>query len=145
MKTKTLLLFCLLLGIGLTQLSAQNGKNGTGTIVGEKIATDPYPVLFNGTQTDLLEGTIIFHYQMHFKDGVFIFAHARGIGEFVSQKTGEKFIVMEKDPKFTDGLDFGLVHFNMRGNNGTHYIFIYRLDYYTWEWSFVKATCIVKD
>jgi hypothetical protein len=31
MKTKAFLLLCLLLGIGLTQLSAQNGKNGSGT------------------------------------------------------------------------------------------------------------------
>lgn len=30
MKTKTLLLVCLFMGIGLTQLSAQNGKNGSG-------------------------------------------------------------------------------------------------------------------
>jgi hypothetical protein len=131
MKTKTLLLLCLFLGFGLTHLSAQNGKNGTGTIEGEKTATDPYPVLCNGIQTDLLEGEITFHYQMHFKNGVMIFAHARGIGEVVSKKTGEKFIIMEKDPKYKDGLDFGLVHLNLRGDNGTHYIFIYRLDYYT--------------
>ena len=32
MKTKTFLLLCLFLGFGLTQLSAQNGKNGTGAI-----------------------------------------------------------------------------------------------------------------
>ena len=32
MKTKTLIMVCLLLGVGLTQLSAQNGQNGTGAI-----------------------------------------------------------------------------------------------------------------
>ena len=52
MKTKTFLLLCLFLGIGMTQLSAQKGKNGNGA-VSEYFTWDGYyidvPVVCSST------------------------------------------------------------------------------------------------
>ena len=42
MKTKTFFLICLLLGIGLTQLSAQPAIGKTGTVIVDEIMSDFY-------------------------------------------------------------------------------------------------------
>jgi hypothetical protein len=52
MKTTTSLLVCLFLGIGMTQLSAQNGKNGTGSTssyyVWEQFETPVFALMSKG-------------------------------------------------------------------------------------------------
>ena len=47
------------MGLGLTRIAAQNGKNGTGAITGSMV-WDGYkqPVYCNGEQVDFLNGTI---------------------------------------------------------------------------------------
>lgn len=71
MKTKTFLLLCLFLGIGLTQLSAQTFPEGTKSVSFVDIYYCPLmPVTCGGTIVDYLEGTIEgAHWIVHFNAG----------------------------------------------------------------------------
>ncbi len=55
MKTKVFILLCLFIGIGLNQLSAQNGKNGSGIVRFDFSVTGKFfPVFCEGAVVDLL-------------------------------------------------------------------------------------------
>ena len=71
MKTKSILLLCLFLGIGINQLSAQNSNStGTYTIQGRWTTAYWSPVYCGDTEVDILEGgEIIVHAVVHRKDG----------------------------------------------------------------------------
>jgi hypothetical protein len=135
MKTKTFLLLCLFLGIGLTQLSAQNGKNGTGSISSfEEWPMDseygPYVIpVWNskGEVVDYLSGAITYHHIVHFKNGVPVWEHYQYFGEVISANDQEVFAfrdIFKWD--YSTGTGFG--HINLRGNNGSHYILNYKFD-----------------
>jgi len=69
MKTRTLIIVCLLLGIGLTQLSAQNSNSG-----GTKSVVYDWPVGFyteiwcDGVFIDYIEGEAVAHVVDHYKN-----------------------------------------------------------------------------
>jgi hypothetical protein len=72
MKTKTFLLLCLFLGIGLTQLSAQNGKDATGSVVYYYPHADFYTDIWcNGVFVDWIVGEGTAHVVDHYKNNVF--------------------------------------------------------------------------
>jgi len=128
MKTKIFLLLCLFTGLGLTQLSAQNGKNGTGAINGF-FEWDGYkqPVYCDGEIIDYLTGTVSLHSVAFFKNNVVLFYNQHLFGEVYSTKTGEIFKLNEIDKcDQTSMLDF--FHFNLIGNKGSHYI-----GFYIWD------------
>jgi hypothetical protein len=138
MKTKTLLLLCLLSGIGLTQLSAQNGKNGTGS-TSEFDVWDAYwiPVFSpDGNQIDLLEGWATMHNVFYYKDGVWLWRRQQFSGEAVSvgidriSGTGEVFRIMDTftGDVTTSGVSGG-GHVNAKGDKGSHYIIFYEYQY----------------
>jgi hypothetical protein len=142
MKTKTFLLLCLFLGIGLTQLSAQNGKNGTNGSYSEYFTVDGWTqgAYCNGNQVDLLMGTLTFHHIGHYLKGDWIWCKTQCVsGELVSigfkdkdgktiGGTGETFSVHEIQKQVNniqpngDWLYVDYCHFNLLGNKGTHYI-----------------------
>jgi len=71
MKTKTFLLLCLFLGIGFTQLSAQNGKNATGSVVYYYPHADFYTDIWcNGVFVDWIVGEGTAHVVDHYKNNV---------------------------------------------------------------------------
>jgi hypothetical protein len=131
MKTRAFLLICLFLGIGLTQLSAQN-KKGTGDDV-FWTTWDTYYIYAcnsNGEVTDMLVGPVTIHVVRHYQDGVWLWERAHYTGEIVSvgldgqSGTGEVFRLMDHWTTQEIGIG-GTGHFNARGDRGTHYIIFY--------------------
>jgi len=73
MKTKAFIMTCLLLGFGMTQLFAQNGKEGTGSVTDKHIWDTYYidiPVNCDNAVVDRLFGSVMMHQILHYKDGV---------------------------------------------------------------------------
>jgi hypothetical protein len=123
MKTKTFLFLCLFIGIGLTQLSAQNVKNGTGAVPQWVEWTWVQPVYCNGVQIDDLSGHGTAHVIDHYKDGELLYSIVSYDGVYESTVTDEEFKILstnEKDvytPLWTTAF-----HYNLIGNKGSHYI-----------------------
>lgn len=144
MKTKTILLLCLFLGIGLTQLSAQDwpppppdNKNHTGSVVTlEPIEGYSVPVFSSdGQLIDWLAGNITAHYVRHYKNGVWISEIADFYGEIVSvgldfeSGTGEIFSVKDQYKTREVGVN-GDGHFIAKGNQGSHIILFYHYEFF---------------
>jgi len=72
-------------------------------------------------EVDYLYGVVNNHYIFHFKDGIIIGANNHVFGEVTSGATGEVFTIHEND-KFDYIQGIGTWHFNLVGNEGTHYI-----------------------
>jgi hypothetical protein len=143
MKTKTFLFVCLFLGMSMTQVTAQNGKNGTGS-VSTKFVWDTYyldiPVYCNEAVVDRLTGTVNTHLIDHFKNGILIWEKEQFDGEAAGQKTSEVFKV--KDIFEIDATTWVMTgHSNLIGSNGTHYILTYIYSSATDTFEFVKAAC----
>jgi len=144
MKTKTLLFMCRLIGIGLTQVSAQKGKNGTGTVTGMYYNT-PYdqPIILNGTLIDELVGTIQFHSVVHFKDGEPVWAKSVDIKSEAKSIffPYEVFRVHEIDKSEWEVFCITW-HFNLIGNMGSHYIGAVTWNFVTNETWFDKLVIV---
>ena len=151
MKTKTLIMLCLLSGIGLTQLSAQSYVNGTGAISYYYDWNDYYIPVYtpDGDLVDLLLGPVTMHTIDYYKNWEWIWRKAEYSGEIVSVGfedsngeiiggTGEVFSI--KDIWKLDLLSaIGPGHFNARGNQGSHYLIKYIWDEPTLSFIFVSA------
>jgi hypothetical protein len=132
MKTKTFLLSCLLLSIGLTKLSAQDlpdpyahNKHGTGATITTGGTEYPVwvPVICDGAFVDFLSIDYTLHYLDHWKDGNWISYVISVKGEAKSE-TGETFEFNEqiKEDGFTSPPFIISWKINLRGNKGSHYI-----------------------
>jgi hypothetical protein len=100
MKTKTFLLLCLFLGVGLTQLSAQNGKNNSYNEIWDETWGWYTPVYCHGVQVDYLEGVGEVHVIDHYVNGNWQWEHVyykNGVG---TNETGETFKFTELDKTF---------------------------------------------
>lgn len=129
MKTKTFLLLCLFLVFGLTQLSAQNGQKDAPKTYSEwYTATWQDPVFCDGVLIDWLDCTITVHHIAKFVQGEWLHCFADGTGTAVSQFNGETFTIKDIGKQDNNIQPDGTwewvanIHFNARGNNGTHYI-----------------------
>ena len=94
MKTKTFLLLCLFLGIGLTQLSAQappNMPDGTKSVVWTFTGSWEQ-VISCGSYQDVLNGIITFHETDLFKNGVMTRGENHGDGILTNSK-GDEFVI----------------------------------------------------
>jgi hypothetical protein len=122
MKTKTFLLLCLFLGIGLTKLSAQNSKNGTGSV--NSYYSGVYwwaPILCDGVWVDELEGSGDAHYVEHYSNGVWKWAILNYSGVGTSLKTGETFTFSEQDKFFNPKHGDYLISTHVKGDKGALY------------------------
>jgi hypothetical protein len=126
MKTKTLLLLCLFIVIGLTQVFAQNGKDANGTIHFEFSVPQlpsPLPVLCDGVLVDELNG-IDFNLKgtAHYDKGELVWIHnVVSNATFLSVNSGEMFKINLHEKYFPiTGLDF--INLNANGNLGNHYL-----------------------
>jgi len=71
MKTKVFFMLCLLFGIGLTQLSAQNGRDTTGSVVYSYPNMGFYTDIWcNGVFVDYIVGEGTAHVVDHYKNNV---------------------------------------------------------------------------
>ncbi len=147
MKTKTLLLICLFLGIGLTQLSAQNGKNGTGTIVYDFFVTLPnmaeFPVTCNGVLIDDVTATDFYlPVSAHFKEGQLIWMKMKVTNLVLkSTFTGELFVItgIREKQDLVNMIDE--VHYNLSGSSGSRYIIQITASLPSFEILELKANC----
>lgn len=144
MKTKTLLMVCIFLCTGLTQLSAQAGLNGKGTVI-DRFQWDGYslPVYCNGTQIDNLQGTVsvleIIHYG---KNGEWAWATHICSGTVESTSgSGEVFMIKELDKKYVNGAPTQDIIVIAIGNHGTHYVLTFIFDINNYELIPVKSIC----
>ena len=146
MKTKTLSMVCLLIGIGLTQLTAKDPVIPTDT---RSISFDwvDYwytPVVCGGVEIDFLEAQLNQHITAHFKDGVLQWYIKEVRGEVTSLKTDEVFQVKEIDKvgaQITGGSGLILWDLRLKGNLGSHYIFTGTLDINNGTLVFERAIC----
>jgi len=121
MKVKIFFSLCLIIGIAMTQLSAQSQKalENRSTVQTEIPWFYEAPVECNGF-TDVLIGTANSISVKHFKNGVEIGSSWRTIAEATSVETGEVFAVRENSMTKSDWVvNF---HFNAIGEWGTRYI-----------------------
>jgi hypothetical protein len=129
MKTKVFFLICLLSGIGLVQLSAQNGKNGTGSEVFYEVWAPYWIPVYNSEGTliidELTQDMAVVHHVEHYKNGVWVWGKCQVSLEAVSVNTGEEFKVHEKDKVDING--DGTCHVNLIGTQGSHYIEIFTI------------------
>ena len=137
MKTKTFLLLCLFLSIGLTQLSAQNDFppviNGTKSVAftmnWDWIGGYFTPVYCPNEQgvlevADYVTGTLTAHAVWHFVNGQMRWYNVISHGEVIGE-SGETFTISEQDKGTysAEGIDLGATwHFNLKGDQGNHYL-----------------------
>ena len=143
MRTKAFLALCLFMGIGFTQISAQNGKNGNGAVSYE-ITWDGYyvdvPVYCGTVVVDRLRGTADIHIVEHYKGGVFMGQNVTYRAEVVGLLTDEVFEVKDSFKYIADE-NIGIGHCNLKGDKGTHYVLSYIWDGTTDTFKFLKAVC----
>jgi hypothetical protein len=138
MKTKTLFLLCLFLGIGLNQLSAQNGRNGTGTITYNQTVECYILLENNGVFIGEIAGDIEYHWREHYVNGEITWLKASCEGELTNKFTGEVFRISELN-KSIEPFDFETfdgyfwVHDNIMGDKGSHYILQCLWNFYTFD------------
>lgn len=144
MKTKTFFMLCLFLGIGLTQLSAQPAAppNGTGTIK-FTVEINPYtsPAYCNGELADEITGSGTTYALVHYKDGNKVWFNYHYIGTATSDYTGEVFQVKENDYKQYQSETIWAFHVNFIGNQGSHYIGAWTVDWGNGTVTIDKAVC----
>lgn len=144
MKTKTFLCLCLLLGIATTQLSAQNGQSGSGTIhYGTSVYYDGYvPVLCEGVIIDNLYFPVMkVSSKEHFVHGEStVFMNQVNNNVCYSEKTGEKFKLQGFDHWFGDK-GYVTTTGHMIGNKGNNYSWSITYDINTWEIVKINSAC----
>jgi hypothetical protein len=129
MKTKTFFMLCLILGIGLTRLSAQNGQQESTKTYSEYFTgTWSDPVFCEGVLVDWLDLTIPVHHIAKYVKGEWLHCFTQGTGTAVSENNGEIFTIKEIGKQDNNIMPDGSweyvanIHFNAIGSSGTHYI-----------------------
>lgn len=147
MKTRTILLLCLFLGMGLSRISAQTD------VYRFPLSGALFPVSCDGTNIDVVSFDVpSFLWLSHSQRGTWTWVKAMTHWKFTSTLTGEEFKVIEMDPG-TENYDpetgelvseTGTWHAIMIGNQGSHYNITWSYRYSAadgWTFSFVSAKC----
>lgn len=145
MKTKVFLLSCLLLGIGLTQISAQK-PDVTRTY--SYIVEQGYwsPVYCQNDQgvlvlVDEITGILTSRVIVHYANNEYQWYMLQWSGELVSQINQEVFQIHESDKIDKHETGDYTYHFNLVGNMGSHYINFGILNMDTWTIVCTKSVC----
>jgi len=146
MKTK--LFFLLFLAIVQVKLSAQipdppDNKTGTGTVTGYHEYEDiGYPAFCGEELVDVLVAKIVVHYEVHFKNGNFVWALHQVKGEAISSSgSGEVFVIHDTPHKYDPNLEFQYETYNFKGNLGSHYVGTIAWNNTTWDFTIIRAIC----
>lgn len=141
MKTKSLLLVCLFVGIASLSVKAQDKANNAdqGWIVGTYYS----PVFCDGVMVDYLEGgTILVHFVFRmFKNGKLLAKEIDQIKGEVLSSSGETFTIRETDKYVYEDNWVLTWHYNLVGDRGTHYTGTLTYDYGTGELTVGNTTC----
>jgi hypothetical protein len=146
MKTKTFLLLFLFLGIGLNQLSAQNGKNGSGTVRFDfPVVGKTFPVFCEGVVVDVLyspTGWTCYATQ-HFVNGELTWYRDRPNSDvqMISVNTGEVFSPAASFDHWNLKNDSFVWSGVFIGEKGNHYSFKITFDTSTWEMIEINSKC----
>jgi hypothetical protein len=152
MKTKALLFICLLLGIGLTQLSAQDYPPPPQSPVVEGTKSVKWMgnyYISEWVECDgvgkLIEGNMTWQNISHFVNGVEVWEISKAKGEFTDYYTGEVYWVNEtvKANIPRDGYITCSTNLKLKGNKNIHYIMRITI-YPDWSWSY-RIVCPGKD
>lgn len=143
MKTKTFLLLCLFLGMGLTQLSSQNGKNGSGTTKSE-IAVEnwTFPVFCDGVEADLVNcPNLTVGIKVHYINGVEVW----GINKVkfqpaTSLKTSEVYKMSGYD-HWSDVKGYDKFYMHLVGDRGNNISMHITIDLTTFEFVDIQSNC----
>lgn len=143
MKTKTFLLLCLFFGIGLTQLSAQNGKNGTGTDISDYSNEYWYTEVYcDGVQVDFIEGTSDIRIINQWVDGVWQWQIASNSGVGTSSCTGETFTFKDQVHFYYNNNKGGLrIDEHVKGDKGSLYNMTFIINTNDGSMSVKNASC----
>ena len=138
MTTKIFFALCLFMGIAMIQLPAQNGRNGTGTVVWDNYYDIFDPVYYNGELIDFLSGKVTWHNRDHYVDGVYQYTIATVVGEITSEFTHEVFRINEQD-KAINGYWYSHSNILIVGDKGSHYILFCWANQSNWDdWGISK-------
>jgi len=139
MKTKNMLLILCLFGGALLQpLSAQKNDNSSDAFWVESYYYTP--VRCDGEFVDWVEGVFTIHVVNHYKDGVWIFQRLmiKGIG--TGYLSGETF-KFNYNEKYSNVTGICTWHYNLKGDDGDHYIGSMTWDYNTSTMTVNKTVC----
>jgi hypothetical protein len=143
MKTKTFLLICLLLGIGLTQLAAQNGKNGSGTVSHEyEYGEWTVPVWCEGVISDLVTcPNLIVAVTEHYINGELVWVDQVVETREWTGTSGEvyKGVAMFDHIGFEKGI--AISHGHLIGSRGQNVTQELKYNSETWELIDIKSNC----
>jgi len=143
MKTKAFLLLCLFLGIGLTQLSAQNGKSGSGTTSFEaEFGPWTVPVYCSGVVSDFVTCTnLIVKITTHYVNGELTWASNRVESHEWTSLSGEVY----KGEGMFDHLrlekGYAISASHLIGDRGDNITTELKFDTETWELIDIKSNC----
>jgi hypothetical protein len=146
MKTKTLLLLCLFLGMVSTQLSAQKWPEGSHNHPIFWTFSGEWPIECDGQLVDILAGELSTHISQFVIPGepdIIVWAIIKLSGTLISTYSGEVFKVQEVDKVFKPLSTPGIYtwHGIYKGNQGHTYNLWGGFDTSTWEIYFTKSIC----
>jgi len=127
MKTNTFFVLCLLLGIGLTQLSAQpTNKKGIGSVSWDINGPGWYTdVWCDGVWIAYMEGISTFNIVDHYQNGVWQWRTMKICGVSTYSTTGEIYTFSEQDkigiPDGAPKPNVWTSHANIKGDKGALY------------------------
>jgi len=137
MKTKTSVLFCFFLCVGLTQLSAQT-STWVETIVGNEFDIS---IVCNNEEVDILNFPMYFELRIreHKKNGEFVWGkYLLNNVLYTSKITGEVFKAQDQEKENEKG--FFTWRMNLNGNMGHHYII--KMVFETTNWEIIEYNSI---
>jgi hypothetical protein len=123
MKAKSLFLLCLFMGLAMMPLSAQNGKNGTGSVPTVYFIDWPssIPIYCDGVQIDVLTSTNFNSKAVdHFTLGQLTWEIAKITNVIYTGKNEEKFVVDGTQKVNASNMLFYFSG-NFKGDKGNHY------------------------
>ena len=144
MKTKTFLLLCLFTGIIMAQLSAQNGKNGSGNV--KNSGTFPnwsYPVYCDGVLSDWITiPNLTVEWTIHYVNGVEMWGiNKPKTTEVIMESTGEVYTMVGAFDHWSDVKGFGNTRLHLIGDKGGRISINAKIDFTTGEWYDIQANC----
>ncbi len=142
MKTKVLFIVCLF--IGVIAMSAQAQDKAQRAVQGWVTGIYWSPVFCDGVQVDeLYGGEIMVHYVFRtFKNGNVVAKEVDQIkGTVTSDLTGEVFQIREVDKYEKEDYWFVAWHYNLIGDQGSHYTGWVTYDYQSGEITIGHTTC----
>lgn len=138
MKTKTLIMICLLSGIGLAQLSAQNSNSkGTKSVVYDWPFEFYTEIWCNGVFVDYIEGQAVAHVIDHYKNNVWQWEDIT-FGGTATGLNGDEYTFKEIDKYWGVKENVWTCHTHVKASNKAIYnvAFIFYCDN---EWNLVSV------